>query len=252
MRQPLVAGNWKMHGSRESINALLRKIMADYDAACGVELAVFPPYTYLQQVQELLSNTPIRWGAQNVSSETSGAFTGEISAEMLQDFGCHYVLVGHSERRRLFGEDNLLVAMKFIRAAKTGLFPILCVGETLEEREAGNTEQVIQQQLLALLDISDGREQLRRGVIAYEPVWAIGTGITATPDQAQQVHAFIRKIIAKNDENVAQQLRILYGGSIKASNAEAIFAMPDIDGGLVGGASLDAKEFIEITNLCKR
>lgn len=251
MRLPLIAGNWKMNGSRASVNALVRGILDGVESFEGVEVAVFPPYVFLGQVEQLLAASSIKWGAQNVCAEAQGAFTGEISAAMLLDFGCRYALVGHSERRQLFGEDNMLVAAKFVQASKSGLHPILCVGETLAERDTGLTEQIIKQQLEAVLMLPEGLKALTDAVIAYEPVWAIGTGITATPDQAQAVHTFIRKTVAKFAENIAQRLRIIYGGSIKANIASALFNMPDIDGGLVGGASLDPQEFINIVIAAK-
>lgn len=251
MRRPLVAGNWKMNGTRASVNGLVRSILTDFEAVADVELAVFPPFVFLQQVEQLLASTPIAWGAQNVSDKTAGAYTGEISAEMLMDFGCRYVIVGHSERRQLFGESNELIAAKFNRAVTAGLAPILCVGETLEQRDKNITEQVIYDQLAPVLALPAGVKSFQNAVVAYEPVWAIGTGVTATPEQAQTVHAFIRELIAKHDKNIAERLRILYGGSIKPSNAESLLKMPDIDGGLVGGASLNAQEFIEIAKRCK-
>jgi triosephosphate isomerase len=245
MRQPLVAGNWKMNGTRESNRALLHELCENIAGVTAARVAVCPPFVYLDQVQALLTGTPIAWGAQNVSHESPGAFTGEIATVMLRDFGCTYVIVGHSERRHLLGESDAVVAKKFAAARAAGLIPILCVGELLEERERGETEAVVERQLQAVIGL-EGVQALRAAVVAYEPVWAIGTGRTATPDQAQEVHAFIRRRLAAMDADVAARLPILYGGSVKASNAAALFAMADIDGGLIGGASLEASEFLSI------
>jgi triosephosphate isomerase len=245
MRQPLVAGNWKMNGSRESVEKLLEGVVAGAGALHGVEVAVCPPFVFLEQVERRLTGTPVVWGAQNLSQEPKGAFTGEVSASMLLDFHCTYVIVGHSERRALYGEDDTLVAVKFAAARAAGLKPILCVGETLQEREQGVTEGVVARQLDAVLE-REGVQALRDAVLAYEPVWAIGTGLTATPEQAQAVHAFIRARVAAHDQGVAEELRILYGGSVKGSNAVELFQMADIDGGLIGGASLDAGDFLDI------
>lgn len=250
MRQPMVAGNWKMYGSRASVAQLLNAIKQGSAQIQGVELVVFPPYLFIEQASVALANSQIAWGAQNVSAQVEGAFTGEISPNMLVDFGCRYVLVGHSERRTLYGETNIIVAEKFAAALAAGLKPVLCVGETLAEREASKTEQVIQQQLAAVLSLKGGVDLFSKAVIAYEPVWAIGTGQTAKPEQAQAVHQFIRRQIAELDKNVAQRLRILYGGSVKRANAKELFLMPDIDGGLIGGASLDANEFLDIARSC--
>jgi len=230
MRERLVAGNWKMHGSRESNRALLDAIVAA-DVAC----AVCVPFPYLAQVAERLRGTRVAWGAQTLSEHAQGAFTGEVSAAMLGEFGCRYVLVGHSERRHLFGETDAQVAAKFTAARAAGITPILCVGETLQERESGRTQEVVARQIEAVL----AKGGIGDAVVAYEPVWAIGTGRTATPEQAQEVHAFLR-------QRLAAQTCLLYGGSVKADNAAAIFAMPDVDGGLIGGASLVAKDFIAI------
>jgi triosephosphate isomerase len=234
-RSRLVAGNWKMHGSRAANAALLDELAAELGSRGRTEVAVCPPYPYLQQVSERLAQTAIAWGAQNVSEHAQGAHTGEVSAAMIKEFGCRYVIVGHSERRHLYGESDARAAAKFAAAQGAGLTPILCVGETLEEREAGHTEEVVARQLDAVTKASS----FAAAVLAYEPVWAIGTGRNATPEQAQAVHSFLRK-------RVSPKTRILYGGSVKAQNAAAIFAMPDVDGGLIGGASLVAKEFIEI------
>jgi triosephosphate isomerase len=245
MRRKLVAGNWKMNGSADSIRRLLQGIKEDAAEVAVVELAVFPPFVYLGLVEQQLSGTPIAWGTQNLSEHASGAYTGEVAGPMLQDFHCAYVIVGHSERRTLYGETDEVVARKFAAARKIGLKPILCVGETLEERDQGITESVVERQLKAVLDL-EGVEAFNDAVIAYEPVWAIGTGRTATPQQAQDVHAFIRAKLADRDSAVAAKTRILYGGSMKAANAGELLAMPDIDGGLIGGASLEAKEFLAI------
>ncbi len=245
MRRPLVAGNWKMNGSLASARALLAGIKAGMDGVTRAEVAVCPPYLFIPEAQAQLVGSPVAWGGQNLSAEQCGAFTGEISAAMLLDFGCRYVLVGHSERRTLYGEDDALVARKFAAARAAGLVPILCVGETLEERQQGVTEKVIDRQLVAVID-REGVAALKDAVVAYEPVWAIGTGVTASPEQAQAVHAFIRARLAEHDAGVAEGLRILYGGSMKPGNAEALMAQPDIDGGLIGGAALKADDFLAI------
>jgi triosephosphate isomerase len=242
MRKKLVAGNWKMHGSLAENAALLAAIKP---ALAGIEAVVCVPFPYLAQAQALLAGSSIAWGAQNVSEQAKGAFTGEVSASMLLDFGCKYVIVGHSERRSLYGESDALVASKYRVAQSAGLIPILCVGESLDERESGVTEAVVARQLDAVIDAA-GVGSLAKAVVAYEPVWAIGTGKTASPEQAQAVHAFIRGKIAALDSGVANQLVIQYGGSVKASNASELMAKPDIDGGLIGGASLVAGEFVAI------
>lgn len=229
-RTRLVAGNWKMHGSRAANRALLEAILKGLPKD-GVQCVVCPPFPYLAEVAEQLRGTPTLCGAQNVSEHAQGAYTGEVSAAMLKELGCRYVIVGHSERRQIFGETHAQVAAKFAAARGAGLTPILCVGETLAEREAGRTEEVVARQL--------GAVKFGDAVLAYEPVWAIGTGKNATPEQAQAVHAFLRK-------KVPQDTAIVYGGSVKAQNAAAIFAMPDVDGGLIGGASLVADEFLAI------
>jgi triosephosphate isomerase len=236
MRARLVAGNWKMHGSLAANAALLDALVA-----AGVECAVCVPFPYLAQVSGRLRGTRIAWGAQSLSEHASGAHTGEVSAAMLGEFGCRYVLVGHSERRQLYGESDGTVAAKFAAAQGAGITPILCVGETLPEREAGRTQEVVARQLDAVL----AKGELGDAVLAYEPVWAIGSGRTATPQQAQEVHAFLR-------QRLTAATRILYGGSVKADNAAAIFAMRDVDGGLIGGASLVAKDFIAICRVAER
>jgi triosephosphate isomerase len=245
MRQRLAVGNWKMHGSLPENRSLLDAIVA---GAAGLEkaaCAVCVPFPYLAQAQSALAGSRAGWGAQNVSQHPKGAFTGEVSAAMLREFGCRYVLVGHSERRQLFGEDDATVAAKAKAALAAGLTPIVCVGETLAEREGNVTEQVVGRQVAAAADAL-GSEGLAASVLAYEPVWAIGTGKTATPEQAQAVHAFIRGLIAGRDRKVAAALQILYGGSVKAANAAELFAKADVDGGLIGGAALIAQEFIAI------
>ncbi len=244
-RRKLVAGNWKMHGSLAENAALLDALAAGLSSLKGVDCAVCAPFPYLAQLQSRLQRTDVAWGAQDVSEHAKGAYTGEVSASMIRDFGCRYVIVGHSERRALHGEDDREVAAKFMAAQAAGLVPILCVGETLEQREAGATEGVVSRQLDAVMDAA-GVAALGSAVVAYEPVWAIGTGRTATPQQAQDVHELLRRRVAARDRGLAGELRILYGGSVKAGNAGELFAMPDIDGGLIGGASLVAGEFLAI------
>jgi triosephosphate isomerase len=245
MRQPLVAGNWKMHGSRAENARLIGGLLDLLQPGKQAEILVCPPFPYLAETARLIKDSGVALGAQSVCAEAQGAFTGEVSAAMLKDVGCRYVLVGHSERRQLFGENDALVARKFVAAQSQGLVPVLCVGETLEERERDETLVVVSRQLEAVLSVS-GVKSLARAAIAYEPVWAIGTGRTATGEQAQEVHAMIRAKVAALDDTIGGSVRILYGGSVKASNARELFAMPDIDGGLVGGASLKADEFARI------
>ena len=245
MRQKLVVGNWKMQGSRAGVKALIAGVKQGIAAVKTARVAVCPPAVFLHEVEALLTGSSIAWGAQNLCDEPAGAYTGEISAGMLLEFGCRYVIVGHSERRALYGEGDALVARKYALAVKSGLIPIFCVGEQLAEREGGQTEVVVARQLDAVLSHS-GVAALQQGVVAYEPVWAIGTGKTATPEQAQQVHAFIRERVARHDATIAAGLQILYGGSVKAANAAELFGRPDIDGGLIGGASLNAEEFLAI------
>jgi triosephosphate isomerase len=242
MRRPLVAGNWKMHGSRAEAAALLDELIQQQGDTRATEVAVCPPFVYLMDAARRLKESDVVLGAQNVCADAVGAFTGEISAAMLKDVGCRYVIVGHSERRALYHEDDKLVARKFVAAQSQKVTPILCVGETLEQRERGETEHVVARQLDAVIAVA-GVAALGDTVIAYEPVWAIGTGKNATPQQAQAVHAFIRDRIAGRDAKIAAALRILYGGSVKAANAAELFEMPDVDGGLVGGASLRGDEF---------
>jgi len=245
MRKPLVAGNWKMHGTRSENASLLTQLLDRLPEAPAADLMVCPPFVYLQEISRLLKDSDVGLGAQSLCAEPVGAFKGEVSGAMLRDVGCNYVLVGHSERRQFYGENDALVARKFVAAQAAGLVPVLCVGETLDEREGGRTTEVVTRQLDAVLGVS-GAGALHSAVIAYEPVWAIGTGRTATPEQAQEVHAMIRARVALADARIAGEVRILYGGSVKASNARELFAMPDIDGGLVGGASLKADEFAQI------
>jgi triosephosphate isomerase (TIM) len=251
MRQRMVAGNWKMHGNLVSNKALLDEIVAGMAGVQGVHCAVCVPFPYIFQAQFALQNTEIVWGGQNCSQHEKGAYTGEVAPAMLRDLGCSVVTVGHSERRALYGEDDATVADKFIAAQQAGLIPILCVGETLDEREKGITGDVVERQLQAVLS-KVGLEGFARCVIAYEPVWAIGTGKTATPQQAQEVHAFIRALFAEHSKDLSENMIILYGGSVKGANAKELFAMPDIDGGLIGGASLDANEFIAICKAAQR
>lgn len=249
-RIPMVAGNWKMHGSKSFVNDLLSALKTSASNLTDVELVVCPPFVYLDQAQQLLSHSCIRLGAQNIYPANEGAFTGEISASMLLELGCEYVIVGHSERRHLLGESEHFIIEKVAFCVQQGLKPILCLGETQAQREKDETGAVISQQLSNLLTHHHATSLLEKLVFAYEPVWAIGTGLTASPEQAQNVHEIIRQEITKIDKLLAENARILYGGSVKQSNAAALFAMPDIDGGLLGGASLNAKEFLEIAQLC--
>lgn len=244
MRRKLVAGNWKMNGSLSANGELLSRLVAGLgDVSC--EVMVCPPFPYLAQAHSVLSASPVGLGAQTLSEHPAGAFTGEVGAEMLREFGCRYVLVGHSERRSLYGESDAVVAAKLAAALGAGLVPVLCVGETLPEREGGLTESVVSRQLQAVLD-HVGIAAMSAVVIAYEPVWAIGTGLTATPEQAQAVHSHIRGCLAAHDEGVSGGVRILYGGSVKPQNARELFGQQDIDGGLIGGASLVAEDFLAI------
>jgi triosephosphate isomerase len=244
-RRPIVAGNWKMHGTRADNARLVEELLAHAPASAAADCIVCPPLVYLQEVGRLLRDSLFILGAQDVCADTQGAYTGEVSAAMLKDIGCQYVIVGHSERRLLYRESDQLVARKFAAAHSKGLMPILCVGEQLADREAGRTNEIVARQLDVVLELC-GAGALERGVIAYEPVWAIGTGRNATPEQAQDAHAFIRARIAGRDARIAAATRILYGGSAKAGNAAELFNMPDVDGGLIGGASLKADEFLAI------
>jgi triosephosphate isomerase len=245
MRQPLIAGNWKMNGSKAETIDLLNGIKAGMGSVTKSAVAVCPPFPYLYLAEELLAGTAIGYGAQDVSREEGGAFTGQVSATMLKDLGCKYVIVGHSERRLFNAETDAIIARKYAQAVANGLTPILCVGETLEERESGKTEAVVAAHLDGVID-AHGVEALSHGVIAYEPVWAIGTGVTATPAQAQEVHAFLRARIASKSQAVADKVQILYGGSMKPDNAEELIGQADIDGGLIGGAALKAGDFLAI------
>lgn len=245
MRQTLVAGNWKMNGSRESIRILLDGIKAGLSDVNSAEMAVCCPSVYINDVCNQLDGTEIAYGGQDISTHDKGAYTGEISGAMWNDFGCKYVIIGHSERRTYHNESDELVAEKFEVARKAGLIPLFCIGETLEEREGGITEEVVSRQVNAVIDRL-GVDMLGEGVIAYEPVWAIGTGVTATPEQAQETHAFIRSMIADKSAEVAEKIQILYGGSMNPGNASELLACADIDGGLIGGASLKADDFLAI------
>ncbi len=245
MRRKFVAGNWKMHGSLAENQTLLSQLARGLKGSESLDIAVFATAPYLFQCKSLLASTPLNWGAQNMSQYSQGAYTGEVSAQMLQDFSCKYVIVGHSERREIFSENNSVVADKFAQALKAGVTPILCVGESLQQRESGVAEAIISEQIQAVLNVV-GVSGFAHSVIAYEPVWAIGTGKTASPEQAQEMHAAIRAQLAKENENIAANMQILYGGSVKPGNAADIFAKPDVDGALVGGASLNANDFIQI------
>ncbi|NKF22637.1 triose-phosphate isomerase [Solimonas marina] len=245
-RRKMVAGNWKMNGARDANASLVRDIVFDVKRFPDIDIVICPPAVYIDPVGQMLSGSSVQLGGQTLcEQEKPGAFTGEIHGGMLKDIGCSYVIVGHSERRALYGETDAVVATKFLTAQACGLQPILCLGETLEEREAGQTEAVLARQLAAVIDAA-GVEAFKSAVIAYEPVWAIGTGRTATGEQAQAAHAFIRGQLAQANAKIAGSTRILYGGSVKADNAVALFAEPDVDGGLIGGASLKAAEFLAI------
>ncbi len=244
MRTKLVVGNWKMYGSLAANLTLLTRLK-EAAPALACEMAVCVPFPYLAQAKSVLGGSPAAWGSQNVSKQAQGAHTGEVAASMLIEFGCRYAIVGHSERRALYGETDEKAARKFAAAQRFGITPILCIGETLAEREQGVTAAVVTRQLRAVID-EVGVAAFARAVVAYEPVWAIGTGKTATPAQAQEVHALIRACVAASSPEIAAGLRLLYGGSVKPDNARELFAMPDIDGGLIGGASLLADDFLAI------
>lgn len=244
MRRKLVAGNWKMHGGLETNRVLLEGLRFAIGRESS-EVAVCVPFPYLAQAQSVLTGSAVSWGAQNISQHAQGAFTGEVAASMLKDFACRYVIVGHSERRALYGESDEVVAAKYVAAQAVGITPILCLGESLEERETGRTMEVVSRQLAAVMQIA-GVDSLKRAVVAYEPVWAIGTGRTASPEQAQEVHAAIRAQVAGSNPAIAAELKILYGGSVKAQNAAALFGQADVDGGLIGGASLVLDDFLAI------
>lgn len=244
MRDKIVAGNWKMNGQRQQIIQLMHQINELMDFSSSAKMVVIPPAIYIPLVEELIKERDFLIGAQNVYPKEFGAYTGELSAPMLNEYNCRYVLVGHSERRQYFHENEKFVAQKFHHVKEHDMIPVLCVGETLFERENGHTEQVIASQLLAVSD--NNKNCFQKCVIAYEPVWAIGTGKTASPEQAQEVHQYIRGLVAEVNSKDAESLSIIYGGSVTENNAKALFAMPDVDGGLVGGASLNAKQFVEI------
>ncbi len=244
MRQVIVAGNWKMNASKETVNTLVMGIlsgMSDVES----KVIVCAPSPYMSQVEALITHSQLNLGAQDLNVNASGAFTGEVSADMIKDFGAQYVIVGHSERRSMYGETDEIVANKVQAALDNGLTPLFCIGETLDEREAGNMESVVSRQIQAVIDLS-GIDAFKNIIIAYEPVWAIGTGVTATPQQAQDAHAFIRSMLAKNNADVAQSTPILYGGSMNPGNAVELIGCEDIDGGLIGGASLKAEDFLQI------
>ncbi len=245
MRKAFVAGNWKMHGSRHENQQLIADLIDKLPAQINSEILVCAPFVYLQDIERQIRDSGIQLGGQSVCAEAAGAFTGEISTAMLVDIGCSHVIVGHSERRALYNEDDALVARKFVAAQQGGLIPILCVGEFLAEREADQTFVVVGRQLDAVLDVA-GIEAFEKAIVAYEPVWAIGTGLTATPQQAQEVHGFIRERLVAQDATIGGSVRLLYGGSVKAANAAELFAEEDVDGGLVGGASLKGDEFAKI------
>jgi triosephosphate isomerase len=245
MRCRLVVGNWKMHGSVASVADLLSGLNNQVSIKETAAMAVCPPFVFLPQVAGALADSAIQWGAQNLCQQAEGAYTGEVSGDMLSEFGCRFVLVGHSERRSLYGESDQIVAQKFVAAQSSGLTPILCLGETLEQRDTGNALAIVAEQLQVVIDIA-GVQALADAVIAYEPVWAIGTGKTASSAQAQEVHQHLRQVIAGIDASIAEKVQILYGGSVKADNAIELFGQNDIDGALVGGASLKVKEFAAI------
>lgn len=244
MRPKIIAGNWKMNGSVASIQLLLQAILENFPKVSDLTTIVFPPAIYLPLVRDLLKSSSLSWGSQNVYKNDFGAFTGELSCPMLKDFGCRYVLVGHSERRQFFGEDENLVREKFHKIKEHDMIPILCIGETLTEREQGLTMQILEQQLRGLLE--DDPRCFENAIIAYEPVWAIGTGLTALPNDVQITHQAIREMLATFNESLAEKTPILYGGSLNEKNASDLLVMPDVDGGLIGGASLDAQKFVEI------
>ena len=245
MRQPLVAGNWKMNGSKASAETLLAGIKEGIASISKTEVLVCPPFPYLALAVSAVAGSRVAVGAQNACTETGGAYTGEVSAGMIKDVGCTYVILGHSERRQYYGETDEIIAKKYAQALAAGLTPILCVGETLAEREHGETQSVVARHLDGVMETA-GVEAIARGVIAYEPVWAIGTGMTATPEQAQEVHAFLRQRVGAKSAEVAAGVRILYGGSMNPNNALELMSRADIDGGLIGGASLKAPDFLAI------
>ncbi len=244
MRKTIVAGNWKMNASKETVNSLIEGILSGMNEVSS-EVIVCAPFPYLSQVESLINNSKLMLGAQNLNVNPEGAFTGEVSADMIKDFGAQHVIVGHSERRSLYGETNAIVAEKTKAAIGAGLTPLLCVGESLEDRESGKTEAIVEEQINAVIDLI-GIEAFDQVIIAYEPVWAIGTGLTASPEQAQTVHLFIRNLLANSSEKIAKRTPILYGGSMNAANAADLISCSDIDGGLIGGAALKAEDFLQI------
>jgi triosephosphate isomerase len=244
MRKTIIAGNWKMNASKASVKSLIDGILSGMEGV-NSEVLVCVPFPYMSQVESLIEGSNLKLGAQNININSSGAFTGEVSADMIKDFGAKYVIAGHSERRSLYGETSSVVAEKTKAAIDAGLSPLLCVGESLEQREAGKTETVVAEQINAVIELV-GIESFDSIIIAYEPVWAIGTGMTATPEQAQAVHFFIRNLLGESSENIAQKTPILYGGSMNAGNAVELISCPDIDGGLIGGAALKAEDFLQI------
>lgn len=245
MRSSLIIGNWKMNGNTDVNTKLILQLISQAQVIDNVDIVICPPYTYLAQVGEQISQSRMKLGAQNVSSFDSGAYTGEISTAMLSDLNCSYVILGHSERRTLFSESDEQISSKFDAALKASLIPVLCVGETIEERQCGETQAVVSQQIKSVIDLV-GIDNLANAVIAYEPIWAIGTGETATPEQAQTVHEQIRCQLAEYDVDIANRVTIIYGGSVNADNVQALFSQKDIDGGLIGGASLCANSFIKV------
>ena len=247
MRRPIIAANWKLHGKLSMIISLLQPIDIHAKNSSHVDVVICPPFPYLAACKQAIQSGNVHLGAQSVAAEESGAFTGEVAAEMLEEVGCSHVIVGHSERRQYYGETDQIVATKASRVLAAGLIPIVCVGESLDQREQGQMKEVIITQLSVVVD-EIGIDQMNKTVIAYEPVWAIGTGKTASPEQAQEVHSIIRSQLAHHSAEVSQQVRILYGGSVKAGNAAELFSQPDIDGGLIGGASLDAEQFNAIVD----
>ncbi len=244
MRKTIVAGNWKMNASKESVNTLIEGILSGMNETTS-EVIVCAPFPYLSQVESLIQGSSLMLGAQNLNVNPAGAYTGEVSADMIKDFGAQYVIVGHSERRALYGETSAIVAEKTKTAIDAGLTPLLCVGESLEDRESGKTQAIVEEQINVVIDLI-GIESFDQVIIAYEPVWAIGTGLTATPEQAQAVHLFIRNLLADSSEKIAQRTPILYGGSMNAGNAANLISCSDIDGGLIGGAALQAEDFLQI------
>lgn len=247
MRQLLVIGNWKMHGNVSFNQQFFAELLPIASTFIHSKLAICPPLLFVESAARVLTASNIALGAQNVCAQSSdeGAFTGEVSAKMLAELGVNYVLVGHSERREYYFESDKIVAQKFLCAKQCGLTPVLCVGENLQQRESGDALRFVSQQLISVIDVV-GIEQFKQAVVAYEPIWAIGTGKTASPEQAQEMHAHIRSVIAQYDQQIAESIQLLYGGSVKANNAASLFAKIDIDGALVGGASLKASEFIAI------